>query len=76
MIVATPLKSVMTLEPFIGGACFVDIRDRRVSGVLMIEFDDVRQRLKAGVRQEQERIEWGHAWSALRAACDVLNEGT
>ena len=46
MIVATPLKSVMTLEPFIGGACFVDIRDRRVSGVLMIEYDDGRQRLK------------------------------
>lgn len=32
MVVATPLKSVMTLEPFIGGACFVDISDRRVSG--------------------------------------------
>ena len=46
MIVATPLKSVMTLEPFIGGACFVDIRDRKVSGVLMIEYDDERQRLK------------------------------
>jgi uncharacterized protein YPO0396 len=46
MIVATPLKSVMTLEPFIGGACFVDIRDRRVSGVLMIEYDSDRQRLK------------------------------
>ncbi|MES2317983.1 MAG: ATP-binding protein [Pseudomonadota bacterium] len=46
MIVATPLKSVMTLEPFIGGACFVDIRDRRVSGVLLIEYDDSGQRLK------------------------------
>ena len=46
MIVATPLKSVMTLEPFIGGACFVDISDRRVSGVLLIAYDDERQRLK------------------------------
>ncbi len=46
MIVATPLKSVMTLEPFIGGACFVDIRERKISGVLMIEYDDARQRLK------------------------------
>ena len=45
MIVATPLKSVMTLEPFIGGACFVDIRDRKISGVLMIEYDEARQRL-------------------------------
>ncbi|RBD43426.1 SbcC/MukB-like Walker B domain-containing protein, partial [Xanthomonas oryzae] len=28
MVVATPLKSVMTLEPFIGGACFVEISGR------------------------------------------------
>lgn len=46
MIVATPLKSVMTLEPFIGGACFIDIHDRRVSGILMIEYDSEQQRLK------------------------------
>ena len=46
MIVATPLKSVMALEPFIGGACFVDIRDRCVSSVLLIEYDTVQQRLK------------------------------
>jgi uncharacterized protein YPO0396 len=54
MIVATPLKSVMTLEPFIGGACFVDIRDRRVSGVLLIEYDQARQRLDL---PEHTRIE-------------------
>jgi uncharacterized protein YPO0396 len=54
MIVATPLKSVMTLEPFIGGACFVDIRDRRESGVLLIEYDDARQRLNL---PEHTRIE-------------------
>jgi uncharacterized protein YPO0396 len=46
MIVATPLKSVMTLEPFIGGACFVDIVDRRISSVLLIEYDNAQQRLK------------------------------
>lgn len=46
MIVATPLKSVMTLEPFIGGACFVEIAERQQSGVLMIEYDHDRQRLK------------------------------
>jgi uncharacterized protein YPO0396 len=45
MIVATPLKSVMTLEPFIGGACFVDINDRCVSSVLLIEYDNEHQRL-------------------------------
>ena len=45
MIVATPLKSVMTLEPFIGGACFVEINGRHDSGVLMIEYDVASQRL-------------------------------
>lgn len=46
MIVATPLKSVMTLEPFIGGACFVDIRDRRYSSVLSLAYDAEHQRLQ------------------------------
>ena len=45
MVVATPLKSVMTLEPFIGGACFVDISGRHDSGVLLIEYDDANKRL-------------------------------
>ncbi|MCL2410913.1 MAG: hypothetical protein FWC97_04645 [Treponema sp.] len=49
MIVATPLRSVMTLEPFIGGACFVDITERCKSGVLHIEYDDDRQRLNLPV---------------------------
>ena len=46
MIVATPLKSVMTLEPFIGGAAFVDIRDRRTSMQLPLEYDTISNRLK------------------------------
>jgi uncharacterized protein YPO0396 len=46
MIVATPFKSVMTLEPFIGGACVVQIEDRKHSGVLLIEYDMERQKLK------------------------------
>jgi len=54
MIVATPLKSVMTLEPFIGGACFVDIQDRKVSGVLMIEYDEQHQRLKLPEQADME----------------------
>jgi uncharacterized protein YPO0396 len=45
MVVATPLKSVMTLEPFIGGACFVDISGRHDSGVLLIEYDASNKRL-------------------------------
>jgi uncharacterized protein YPO0396 len=54
MIVATPLKSVMTLEPFIGGACFVDISERRTSGVMMIEYELDRQRLKLPEHARQE----------------------
>ncbi len=46
MIVATPLKSVMTLEPYIGGACFVDISDRKRSSALHIEYDDELGRLR------------------------------
>ena len=46
MVVATPLKAVMTLEPFIGGACFVHIKDRRNSAVLKIDYDSRTQRLK------------------------------
>jgi uncharacterized protein YPO0396 len=46
MIVATPLKSVMTLEPFIGGACFVHIKDRKKSAVIPIEYDGESHRLK------------------------------
>jgi len=45
MIVATPLKSVMTLEPFIGGACFVHIKDRKSSSILSIEYDTSARRL-------------------------------
>jgi uncharacterized protein YPO0396 len=45
MIVATPLKSVMTLEPFIGRACFVDIKERKQSTTLQIEYDHERKRL-------------------------------
>ncbi|WP_022979565.1 ATP-binding protein [Ideonella sp. B508-1] len=46
MVVATPLKSVMTLEPFIGGAGFVQIRDRKVSSVLSIEYDHEAGKLR------------------------------
>ena len=45
MIVATPLKSVMTLEPFIGGACFVHIKDRKTSSILTIDYDESSRRL-------------------------------
>jgi len=46
MIVATPLKSVMTLEPFIGGACYIHIKNRKSSAVLTIDYDGEARRLK------------------------------
>jgi uncharacterized protein YPO0396 len=46
MVVATPLKSVMTLEPFIGGACFVHIKERKFSSMLPIDYDEETKRLK------------------------------
>jgi uncharacterized protein YPO0396 len=46
MIVATPMKSVMTLEPFIGGACYIHIKDRKKSAAIPIDYDVATQRLK------------------------------
>lgn len=44
LVVATPLKSVMTLEPYIGGACFVHIEDRKHSRVVPVMYlDDVKK---------------------------------
>jgi hypothetical protein len=43
----------MTLEPFIGGACFVDIRDRKHSTTLQIEYDTARKRLALPERGRQ-----------------------
>jgi uncharacterized protein YPO0396 len=48
MIVATPLKSVMTLEEFIGGATYVTIADRKRSSLLKIEYDESSSRLRLG----------------------------
>ncbi len=54
MIVATPLKSVMTLEPFIGGACFVHIKDRKASYVIPIDYDYESRRLKLGAQANND----------------------
>ncbi|HJX08898.1 MAG TPA: SbcC/MukB-like Walker B domain-containing protein, partial [Candidatus Binatia bacterium] len=56
LIVATPLKSVMTLEPFIGGACFVDISDRKRSATLQIEYDHQKRRLNLPERLHGEVV--------------------
>lgn len=39
MIIATPFKSVMTLESFIGGVCVVSIEDRKRSRVFLLKYN-------------------------------------
>lgn len=45
MIVATPVKSVMTLEPFVGGATYVSISNRHTSSMQHIAYVDAERRL-------------------------------
>lgn len=56
MIVATPVKSVMTLEPFVGGATYVSIANRNASSVLSIAYVQESQRLALppGARDQVE----------------------
>lgn len=39
MIIATPEKSVMTLDPYVGGTTFVSCKDRNTSSVLNVVYD-------------------------------------
>ncbi|CAG2098194.1 ATP-binding protein [Xanthomonas arboricola pv. juglandis] len=68
MVVATPLKSVMTLEPFIGGACFVEISGRHNSGVLLIEYDEQAQRLQLPERSRGDEAAAAVTEQAVSAA--------
>ena len=45
MVIATPNKSIKTLEPFIGGVCVVAIAERNRSSVQIISIDPVTHRL-------------------------------
>lgn len=54
-ILATPMARVMALEPFIGGAYYVDITDRRSSRGKLIEFLPDEGRLDIP-RNERDRI--------------------
>jgi uncharacterized protein YPO0396 len=65
MVVATPLKAVMVLDQFIGGACFVHMQGQHQSKRLLIEYDEEAQQLKldeslrrqAQAEFDQERAE-------------------
>jgi uncharacterized protein YPO0396 len=45
LIIATPIKSVMTIEPYVGGAVFVHIKDQRFSRALVLPYDDETKRI-------------------------------
>ena len=45
MIVATPEKSIVTLEPYIGGAFYVVMKDRMHSSGLSVRYDEEAQKL-------------------------------
>ena len=45
MIVATPEKSIVTLEPYIGGAFYVVMKDRMHSSGLSVRYDEETQKL-------------------------------
>lgn len=45
LIIATPIKSVMTIEPYVGSAAFVHIEDRKHSKVCVLPYDDEAQRI-------------------------------
>lgn len=44
-IIATPMRSVMTLEPFVGGAAVVHIADLKYSRFSLVQYDSERQGL-------------------------------
>jgi uncharacterized protein YPO0396 len=48
LIIATPIKSVMTIEPYVGGAVFVHIQDRMHSKVLVLPYDEDAQHIDFG----------------------------
>lgn len=49
LVVATPLKSVMTLEPYIGGACFVHIEQSKHSRILPLAYLEDEKKLDLSV---------------------------
>lgn len=58
MIVATPEKAVVTLEPYIGGAYYVVMQNRKVSSGVSITYDENTRRLDFNrVQIPQETME-------------------
>jgi uncharacterized protein YPO0396 len=45
LIIATPVKSVMTIEPFVGGAVYIHIQGGRKSNLMQLPYDEVAQRI-------------------------------
>ena len=39
MILATPAKAVMTLDPYVGGITYVSCKNRNLSGLINVVYD-------------------------------------
>jgi len=58
MIIATPLKSIQVLEPYIGGAIYISIEDRKKSGITPIKiFYDNQHDIKVMNSTTEELID-------------------
>jgi uncharacterized protein YPO0396 len=53
MIIATPLKSVMAIEPYVGGATFVNIKERKFTEAMEISYDAVNKRFAVSEEMQQ-----------------------
>lgn len=45
-ILATPLKGILTLEPYIGSFAYVDCTDRRISAVAAAKIESIKEKLR------------------------------
>jgi uncharacterized protein YPO0396 len=54
VLIATPFQKVMTIEPFVGGACLVEINDRQRSAVLTIPYSEEQKKLQFPTNKAEE----------------------
>jgi uncharacterized protein YPO0396 len=54
LIIATPVKSVMTIEPFVGGAVYIHIQDGKKSNLMQLPYDEMEQRIDLDAAQAEE----------------------
>jgi len=56
MIIATPLKSVMAIEPYVGGATFVNIKERKFTEAMELSYDAVNKRFAVSEEMQHAMV--------------------